>query len=382
MGSLRFLLALSVFLSHTGMPLFGLKLVGFSVAVQSFFIISGFYMALILNEKYRGPGSYYLFITNRLLRLLPAYWVVLALTAAALYALAPFASGEPWITYNFSLFFPLLDLKAKVLLVLSNVFIIGQDLLRLFGIDPQGGFFTLTRDPEAPSGGFPPVYEFFFIPPAWSISTELMFYLVAPFLARGRKSVLFALVSASLLLRFVMFQYGYRGLVWQFQFFPSELAFFLLGVLSYRLYRARERFFSGRVGLYATVVVIGATLLYQFAPVFKVQGAAMNKWAYYAILISLIPAVFDRTKGSRIDKYLGDLSYPIYIVHYFVLWLWVLFRERLIDTAPMGLLHLGMLIVTLALAAAIFHFVIQPLEKLRQARVRRASAAPAPLDAG
>jgi hypothetical protein len=62
MGSLRLFLALSVAFGHFGVPL------GFptsDIAVQSFFVISGFYMALVLNEKY-GPGSYWLFISNRL----------------------------------------------------------------------------------------------------------------------------------------------------------------------------------------------------------------------------------------------------------------------------------------------------------------------------
>ena len=43
------------------------------VSVQVFYIISGFYMALILNTKYVGPGSYRVFIANRLLRIFPAY---------------------------------------------------------------------------------------------------------------------------------------------------------------------------------------------------------------------------------------------------------------------------------------------------------------------
>ena len=79
MGSLRLFLALSVALGHFGMPL------GFptsDIAVQSFYVISGFYMALVLNEKY-GPGTYWLFISNRLLRLWPTYIVVLVLSFAA-----------------------------------------------------------------------------------------------------------------------------------------------------------------------------------------------------------------------------------------------------------------------------------------------------------
>lgn len=70
-------------------------------------------MALILNEKYKGPGSYYLFITNRFLRLLPAYWVVLALTVLMIYSMRSFASEEPWVSYNFDKFFPLLDIKTQ-----------------------------------------------------------------------------------------------------------------------------------------------------------------------------------------------------------------------------------------------------------------------------
>ncbi len=79
MGTLRFLLALVVAYGHFAVPL---SFPTSDIAVQSFFVISGFYMALVLNEKY-GPGSYWLFISNRLLRLWPAYFVVLILSLAA-----------------------------------------------------------------------------------------------------------------------------------------------------------------------------------------------------------------------------------------------------------------------------------------------------------
>ena len=59
MGLIRALLAISVILAHSESFL-GLSLVGGKVAVQAFFIISGFYMALILNEKYIGGNSLWL----------------------------------------------------------------------------------------------------------------------------------------------------------------------------------------------------------------------------------------------------------------------------------------------------------------------------------
>ncbi|MCF8321913.1 MAG: acyltransferase family protein [Flavobacterium sp.] len=80
MGFLRFILAISVVLAHSS-SIYGFGLVGGKTAVQAFYIISGFYMTLILNEKYIGNNnSYKLFITNRFLRLYPIYWIILLLT--------------------------------------------------------------------------------------------------------------------------------------------------------------------------------------------------------------------------------------------------------------------------------------------------------------
>ena len=50
MGLLRFILAASVVLAHSG-DFFGFKFTGGLIAVETFFIISGFYMALILDTK-------------------------------------------------------------------------------------------------------------------------------------------------------------------------------------------------------------------------------------------------------------------------------------------------------------------------------------------
>src|SRR5439155_24383428 len=63
MGTLRFLLATSVAYGHAGAFL-GFPLIPGDTAVQSFYAISGFYIALVLNEKYRPESpSYFLFIS-------------------------------------------------------------------------------------------------------------------------------------------------------------------------------------------------------------------------------------------------------------------------------------------------------------------------------
>ena len=57
MGVLRCLLALSVLLVHDLDGWF--KLIDGVAAVQCFYLISGFYMALVLNERYANVGSFY-----------------------------------------------------------------------------------------------------------------------------------------------------------------------------------------------------------------------------------------------------------------------------------------------------------------------------------
>src|ERR1700761_979235 len=78
MGLIRFLLACGVVLCHTS-AIMGYTPLSGALAVQCFFIISGFYMAMVLAEKYNGKGSTYLFYTNRALKIYPIYWVCLIL---------------------------------------------------------------------------------------------------------------------------------------------------------------------------------------------------------------------------------------------------------------------------------------------------------------
>ena len=88
-GALRFLLSYLVVLSHLAGSTY-LAHFGF-YAVRGFFVISGFIMTAALNEVYRFDGVR--FWTNRMLRLLPPYYVVCALTLLAV-TLLPVQAGE------------------------------------------------------------------------------------------------------------------------------------------------------------------------------------------------------------------------------------------------------------------------------------------------
>src|SRR4029079_11666669 len=91
LGLIRVLLAMAVLFGH--LPILeNVHIMGAALAVQAFFIVSGFYMALVLSGKYSGQTR--LFYSNRLLRLMPTYFVMCGLYAVALWAFNASATAD------------------------------------------------------------------------------------------------------------------------------------------------------------------------------------------------------------------------------------------------------------------------------------------------
>jgi peptidoglycan/LPS O-acetylase OafA/YrhL len=68
-GAIRFLLAFAVVGAHVGRLPYNVPLGGL-LAVQAFYIISGFLIALVWDGKYKSqPSGLFLFYTNRAARI-------------------------------------------------------------------------------------------------------------------------------------------------------------------------------------------------------------------------------------------------------------------------------------------------------------------------
>src|SRR5579872_4576618 len=83
MGTLRFLLAVAVATAHSGCFSGNFCLMRGDLAVQIFYIISGFLIALILHEKYDRTQTW-LFYSNRALRIYVPYLFVWAICLAGI----------------------------------------------------------------------------------------------------------------------------------------------------------------------------------------------------------------------------------------------------------------------------------------------------------
>ncbi len=288
MGLLRFLLAISVVISHST-TIFGISLVGGSMAVQLFFIISGFYMALILNEKYIGANnSYKLFITNRLLRLYPIYWVVLIASIAyslIFYRLSGYGFEllQPYVDY-----YDAMSFSSFIFFIFTNIFLFLQDIVMYLGLNLETGTLFFTSDFTKTN---PLCYKFLLIPQAWSIGIEITFYLIAPFIARKKTFIILILIILSLLLRVILYQNGLSHDPWSYRFFSTELVFFLAGIISYQIYVKADKYKFNKINLFILLVIVIASLF-----VFSSINYSHKEILYVLLITFSISFLFILTK--------------------------------------------------------------------------------------
>lgn len=344
-GLLRLLFALSIVFTHAG-KVFGFNFADAAVAVESFYIISGFYMALILNEKYKKISSFFI---NRFLRLYPMYYTVLILTIVLGIKIPSMGTLNP-ITL--------------LTLITTNLVIFGQDVMMFLGINAHGIFY-FTSNFRAETL---PAHLFLFIPQAWTIAIEITFYLFAPFLVRLKNNKLITLLGLSLWLRWFLATRGLSDDPWSYRFFPLELAFFILGILSYNIYRAlekRKKKTDRRITLTAVFLILGIIIFFQYIPLAYV----VKQWAYYCILTLLLPLAFMHSQKSGPDRNIGDLSYPIYISHVFIMEAIRVYSPWL--TSYLTFYHPQAYPVVIAAASIAFSWIVlfliqRPIEKIRQ----------------
>jgi len=303
MGLLRLALAVSVLLTHMEnfvhrpkKTLFGLTFIDADVAVQCFFVISGFYMALVLHEKYRGAGSYSVFITQRFLRLLPTYWLVLGGILLVELLIAAMHGNRTENTYSLQFW-----LKDYSHLAWPTWIVLGFSNLTLLGLNDMSGFFINHADGHlylGAHGASIPATAYTIDPPAWSLGIEVVFYLFAPFLVHRSvawQAGLFSiLVGIRLALEYLL-HVPYLPTI--FTSAPLQFPFFLAGSLAYRLYRNRAAFprlFAGS-GLHWVALLVVITLFYHRLPLAK------SAWiVLYPLLFVSIPALFALARNNPV----------------------------------------------------------------------------------
>ena len=354
MGVIRLILAISVVIGHSS-PIFGVTLVGGQAAVQAFYIISGFYMALILKEKYiNNNSSYRLFISNRLLRLFPIYWVVLILIFFVGILSYFLTDGNIMIGFDPYLeYFNDLSFSSILFLSISNIFFLFQDLIMFMGIDLSKNSFYLTTNFKDSS---PMLYEFLLVPQAWTIGLEIMFYLIVPILIKFKTRTIIIIAILSIILRVYLINIGLDDDPWSYRFFPTEFVFFLSGIIAYEIFK--RKIITSKKCMW--IIFISILLITMFYPLISVPG---KKYIYLLLFFLALPSIFDLSKKWKKDRIIGELSYPVYISHYFIL-------NILISIGVDFNQGLILVFLTLILSFILNELISKNIENFRQSRVK------------
>jgi len=350
-GVIRLILALAVVLSH--MPGSGVGFISGGLAVQSFFIVSGFYMALVLNGKYADRGLFY---SNRLLRLAPTYAVMLLVAGVALWVFGVSGTGA-----DVALKAAASNPATGAIALFENIFVVGQELLFWFSIGPDGALVFDSAGP-LPSETVTVGWQALLVPQSWSLSMELMFYALAPFLARMNWPALLGVALASVALRFAGHLMPVDYLLWAGRFFPTALFLFVMGMLAHRALPLAAR---APKWLGVALAIGMATLLVLLPKAGLVDE--LYRWTAYVSLAVTTPFIFNAFKTVGWDRWIGELSYPLYLCHLFVLALVIILNGE--QHVLIGVT------ASLAMAVLLVLLVEKPVDRWRQRRVERKQAA-------
>jgi peptidoglycan/LPS O-acetylase OafA/YrhL len=346
MGLFRVILAISVVLSHivkTETPFY--QGFGGTNSVEIFFLVSGFYIALILDKTYKSKRMFYL---NRILRLYPVYLIVCLLVLLTSILRRGFAEN-------------LFGYSPLVLLIstFSNLTLIGTDWLMFF--DTSNGGIQLTSSVVTGDR----MRDLLWIAPAWSLGIEITFYAMAPILCRWRSRFLIAAIIGLCTIRifFNQSEFNFAGSPFDARFFPFELPYFLVGILLYRCKR------DAKLEVTIPLKYLYSALFLFFLIFEPIRSSFdLSRTASMAVLVIVAAVVVLFGQSSEFDRKFGELSYPIYISHVFIAQVYefsstgIVKKFSLLDNN-----HISMSVQVL-LIVLVSYFLLQitkPIEKIR-----------------
>lgn len=308
------------------------------LAVDLFIILSGFVIFFLLDNSRLSFGA---FLIRRFFRLWPLYLVVLSASALTLMPQLTVVEALPWRNPN----------------IVSDIAIHNENLTRFWeNLIPHlillQGIVPLRLLPFS---------DYTFVAQAWSISLEWQFYLIAPLiywlLRTKRWKMLCVLAAAFTLLRYL----NYNGEA----FIGNQFGLFAVGITSYYIFkhgRTLTGFLSNQIDF---MIFASVACLYFFLP----TPWPLIVWALVLSSITLgqrstLNKAVNWVLNLRFLKWLGQISYSIYLNHMLILYAVfaaILRFDPMISQSQFIPIALsGTIVGTIVLSAVTYYFVEVP----------------------
>lgn len=273
-GTYRTFLALLVVFLHLG----GIPVVG-AYAVFGFYALSGYLMTLIMHKNYGySVEGIFKYALNRFLRIFPMYWLSAFMTVL----LVLYVGKEFSIEFHQAMYLP--ETAGEII----------KNILIIF---PDGNGPRLT-------------------PPAWALTVELFYYICIGLGLSRNKLLVIIWFILSVIYHIVI---SSMGLDWGYRYSMISAASlpFSTGALIYFYKDELCRMVKYQYLPHFLVLL----LLLNWVVGFKLNTLRdMSFYINYVINTFIIISLANKKSlawiPKRFDRWMGDYSFPIYLIHY------------------------------------------------------------------
>lgn len=296
MGYLRFFLVIAVVHGHfvpvpNGWWIYWHHL----ISLFGFYTLSGFLITRVTCEIYNGTQGRVFFLLNRFMRIYPTYWVCLL-----------FAIIVRWLV-------PETANHARVVMLMPSTLEQWVPQWTIFGLSN----FSAVQPPRV------------LLAPAWSLGTELVYYLIIGLLTGRSLWRTWSAFALSVCILIILKIYKDNFYVYYFTI-HGPAAIFFLGSLGYHYRHIIRKLFT--LHNTATLLLIANVVIYlpdilgmnkpgalgMSRPILQ-NGMPVLLYITSAIFILVIVSLCESKRAANIsprEQFFADISYPMYLMHW------------------------------------------------------------------
>ncbi len=305
------------------------------LAVDFFFCLSGFVIAYAYDNRLHriGVGS---FMKLRLIRLHPLV-VIMSVVGLLAFIFDPFSTlGEKYS-------------DRWLWMLLASCFMVPYPVIT----ERYANFFHLNA----------PMWSLF-----WEYIANIAYALILVRL--GKKMLRMVIVIAAVLLVYESYKSGHLSVGWGLgNFWGGAVRVFFSFSAGMLVYRSGW-IIKSRLGFGTLSLLLMLAFLVPFRESVSWIVDALLVLIYFPLIVALGAGAQLTGSLMKICRWAGELSYPLYMVHYPFMWWYLSWTEKYKPSMPaMALVMIGGVAVMVALAYAVYKYLDLPVRRYLKARM-------------
>ena len=211
-------------------------------------------------------------------------------------------------------------------------------------------------------------------PPSLDFKPGILFLFHGPFFGSSKNNL--PALTDIILGKYIFRDCGWTPMAltsdpWPHRFFPTEIIFFLLGIFSYRIYTKIQSFKVPKINYILLLFLILGPILFwdtcmRIYSTNAIWDPTLCFCLYSVVLFIGLPVIFIFTRNNPFDRWIGEFSYPIYILHFAVLY----FVNHILRVSSHDVTFGWQVALScFIISSVMLYLLIYPMEKIRSHRI-------------